>query len=99
MVDARLPAEWVGSIRIDDLSDRAFRILAGARMWRNGQGTGGAILARNTRYLHPDGNDQTAFDELVAPASEPASPHPSQPVHLPKSGRSRETSRILRRMM
>ncbi|MGC5223865.1 hypothetical protein ACPW96_14935 [Micromonospora sp. DT81.3] len=64
MVDARLPAEWLGSIRIDDLSDRAFRILAGALMWCNGQGTDGSIPARYTRYLHPDGNDQAAFDEL-----------------------------------
>ncbi|MGC5171456.1 hypothetical protein ACLQ2Q_12465 [Microbacterium sp. DT81.1] len=65
MVDARLPAEWLGSIRIDDLSDRAFRILAGALMWCNGQGTDGSIPARYTRYLHPDGDDQAAFDELV----------------------------------
>ncbi|MFE1644298.1 hypothetical protein ACFM35_01800 [Microbacterium sp. P01] len=64
MVDARLPAEWLGSIQIDDLSDRAFRILAGALMWRNGQGTDGFVPARYTRYLHPDGDDQAAFDEL-----------------------------------
>ncbi len=64
MVDARLPAEWLGSIRIDDLSDRAFRILAGALMWCNGQGTDGSIPVRYTRYLHPDGTDQAAFDEL-----------------------------------
>ncbi|MET0672615.1 MAG: hypothetical protein ABWY37_03905, partial [Microbacterium pygmaeum] len=65
MVDARLPAEWLGSIRIDDLSDRAFRILAGALMWCNGQGTDGAIPARYTRYLHPDGNDEAGFAELI----------------------------------
>lgn len=64
MVDARLPAEWLGSIRIDGLTDRAFRILAGALMWCNGQGTDGAIPARYTKYLHPDGDDQAAFDEL-----------------------------------
>ena len=64
MVDARLPAEWLGSIRIDDLSDRAFRILAGALMWCNSQGTDGSIPTRYTKYLHPDGNDQAAFDEL-----------------------------------
>jgi len=64
MVDARLPAEWLGSIRIDNLSDRAFRILAGALMWCNGQGTDGSIPARYTKYLHPDGDDQGAFDEL-----------------------------------
>jgi len=66
MVDARLPAEWLGSIRIDKLSDRAFRILAGALMWCNGQGTDGAVPARYTKYLHPDGDDQDAFDELEA---------------------------------
>jgi hypothetical protein len=65
MVDARLPAEWLGSIRIDDLSDRAFRVLAGALMWCNGQGTDGSIPARYTRYLHPDGNDEAAFAELI----------------------------------
>ncbi len=64
MVDARLPAEWLGSIRIDNLSDRAFRILAGALMWCNGQGTDGTIPARYTKYLHPDGDDEAAFDEL-----------------------------------
>lgn len=64
MVDARLPAEWLGSIRIDDLSDRAFRVLAGALMWCNGQGTDGSIPARYTKYLHPDGIDESAFDEL-----------------------------------
>ena len=66
MVDARLPAEWLGSIRIDNLSDRAFRILAGALMWCNGQGTDGSVPARYTKYLHPDGDDQDAFDELEA---------------------------------
>ena len=66
MVDARLPAEWLGSLRIDNLSDRAFRILAGALMWCNGQGTDGAVPARYTKYLHPDGDDQDAFDELEA---------------------------------
>jgi hypothetical protein len=66
MVDARLPAEWLGSIRFDDLSDRAFRILAGALMWCNGQGTDGSIPSRYTRYLHPDGNDQAAFEELIS---------------------------------
>ena len=64
MVDARLPAEWLGSLRIDKLSDRAFRVLAGALMWCNGQGTDGAVPARYTKYLHPDGDDQGAFDEL-----------------------------------
>lgn len=64
MVDARLPAEWLGSIRIDNLSDRAFRILAGALMWCNGQGTDGSVPARYTKYLHPDGEDSAAFDEL-----------------------------------
>lgn len=64
MVDARLPAEWLGSIRIDNLSDRAFRILAGALMWCNAQGTDGSIPERYTRYLHPDGDDQAAFDEI-----------------------------------
>lgn len=66
MVDARLPAEWLGSLRIDKLSDRAFRVLAGALMWCNGQGTDGAVPARYTKYLHPDGDDQDAFDELEA---------------------------------
>lgn len=65
MVDARLPAEWLGSLRIDKLSDRAFRVLAGALMWCNGQGTDGAVPARYTKYLHPDGDDQDAFNELV----------------------------------
>lgn len=65
MVDARLPAEWLGTIRIDNLSDRAFRILAGALMWCNGQGTDGSIPGRYTRYLHPDRNDEAAFGELV----------------------------------
>lgn len=65
MVDARLPAEWLGSIRIDSLSDRAFRVLAGALMWCNGQGTDGEIPARYTKYLHPDGDDAAAFEELV----------------------------------
>lgn len=65
MVDARLPAEWLGSIRIDNLSDRAFRVLAGALMWCNGQGTDGTIPARYAKYLHPDGDDAEAFDELV----------------------------------
>jgi len=64
MVDARLPAEWLGSIRIDNLTDRAFRVLAGALMWCNGQGTDGSVPARYTRYLHPDGDDPAAFDEL-----------------------------------
>ncbi|MGX5772662.1 hypothetical protein ACWKWN_18110 [Microbacterium trichothecenolyticum] len=64
MVDARLPAEWLGSIRIDNLSDRAFRVLAGALMWCNGQGTDGSVPARYTKYLHPDGDDSAAFDEL-----------------------------------
>lgn len=64
MVDARLPAEWLGSIRIDNLSDRAFRILAGALMWCNGQGTDGSIPARYTKYLHPDGDDPAAFAEI-----------------------------------
>ncbi|MFE4727383.1 hypothetical protein [Microbacterium sp. NPDC056736] len=64
MVDARLPAEWLGSIRIDNLSDRAFRVLAGALMWCNGQGTDGAVPARYPRYLHPDGDDPAAFEEL-----------------------------------
>lgn len=64
MVDARLPAEWLGSIRIDGLSDRAFRVLAGALMWCNGQGTDGAVPARYTKYLHPDGDDPAAFEEL-----------------------------------
>lgn len=66
MVDARLPAEWLGSLRIDKLSDRAFRVLAGALMWCNGQGTDGAVPARYTKYLHPDGDDEGAFDELEA---------------------------------
>jgi len=66
MVDARLPAEWLGSIRFDDLSDRAFRILAGALMWCNTHGTDGSIPSRYTRYLHPDGNNQSAFDELTS---------------------------------
>lgn len=66
MVDARLPAEWLGSIRFDNLSDRAFRILAGALMWCNGQGTDGSVPARYTKYLHPDGDDPDAFDELEA---------------------------------
>jgi hypothetical protein len=66
MIDARLPAEWLGSLRIDKLSDRAFRILAGALMWCNGQGTDGAVPARYTKYLHPDGDDVDAFDELEA---------------------------------
>lgn len=65
MVDARLPSEWLGSIRIDNLSDRAFRVLAGALMWCNGQGTDGVIPARYSRYLHPDGEDAEAFGELV----------------------------------
>lgn len=65
MVDARLPAEWLGSIRIDNLSDRAFRVLAGALMWCNGQGTDGAVPDRYTKYLHPDGDDPAAFEELV----------------------------------
>jgi len=64
MVDARLPAEWLGSIRIDNLSDRAFRVLAGALMWCNGQGTDGSVPSRYTKYLHPDGDDPAAFDEL-----------------------------------
>lgn len=64
MVDARLPAEWLGSIRIDNLSDRAFRVLAGALMWCNGQGTDGAVPHRYTKYLHPDGDDPAAFEEL-----------------------------------
>lgn len=64
MVDARLPAEWLGSIRIDNLSDRAFRVLAGALMWCNGQGTDGVVPDRYTKYLHPDGDDPSAFDEL-----------------------------------
>jgi hypothetical protein len=64
MVDARLPAEWLGSLRIDNLSDRAFRVLAGALMWCNRHGTDGAVPARYTKYLHPDGDDQDAFDEL-----------------------------------
>lgn len=64
MVDARLPAEWLGSIRIDNLSDRAFRVLAGALMWCNGQGTDGAVPDRYTKYLHPDGDDPAAFEEL-----------------------------------
>lgn len=64
MVDARLPSEWLGSIRIDNLSDRAFRVLAGALMWCNGQGTDGAIPLRYTKYLHPDGDDTAAFEEL-----------------------------------
>ena len=66
MVDARLPAEWLGSLRIDKLSDRAFRVLAGALMWCNGHGTDGAVPARYTKYLHPDGDDLDAFDELEA---------------------------------
>lgn len=33
-------------------------------MWCNGQGTDGSIPARYTKYLHPDGDDQSAFDEL-----------------------------------
>lgn len=64
MVDARLPAEWLGSIRIDNLSDRAFRVLAGALMWCNGQGTDGVVPSRYTKYLHPDGDDPVAFEEL-----------------------------------
>lgn len=64
MVDARLPAEWLGSIRIDDLSDRAFRTLACALLWCNEHGTDGLIPARYTRYLHPDGDHQIAFEEL-----------------------------------
>lgn len=66
MVDARLPAEWLGSIRFDNLSDRAFRVLAGALMWCNGQGTDGSVPVRYTKYLHPDGDDPDAFDELEA---------------------------------
>lgn len=66
MVDARLPAEWLDSLRIDKLSDRAFRVLAGALMWCNGQGTDGAVPARYTKYLHPDGDDLDAFEELEA---------------------------------
>ncbi|KQZ83140.1 hypothetical protein ASD56_12490 [Microbacterium sp. Root166] len=64
MVDARLPSEWLGSIRIDNLSDRAFRVLAGALMWCNGQGTDGIVPLRYTKYLHPDGDDAAAFEEL-----------------------------------
>lgn len=64
MVDARLPAGWLGSIRIDGLSDRAFRILAGALMWCNGHGTDGSVPTRYTKYLHPDGDDPAAFEEL-----------------------------------
>lgn len=33
-------------------------------MWCNGQGTDGAIPARYTKYLHPDGEDASAFKEL-----------------------------------
>ena len=64
MVDARLSADWLGSIRFDDLSDRAFRIFAGALMWSNKHGTDGHVPTRYTRYLHPDGTDLDAFTEL-----------------------------------
>ena len=64
MVDARLPAEWLGLPRFDGLSDRAWRILTGAIMWSNAHGTDGEIPDRYTRMLHPDGDDQDAFRQL-----------------------------------
>ncbi|GAA5203313.1 hypothetical protein [Microbacterium jejuense] len=64
MLDARLPAEWLGSIRIDNLSDRAFRVLVSALMWCSSQGTDGSVPTRYTKYLHPEGDDPAAFDEL-----------------------------------
>lgn len=64
MVDARLPAEWLGAPRYEDLSDRAFRILAGALMWSNTHGTDGEIPRRCSRLLHPEGDSAEAFAEL-----------------------------------
>lgn len=65
MADARLRAAWLGQMRFDDLSDTAWRVFTGALMWSVENGTDGLIPARYTRYLHPDGDQPAAFDELA----------------------------------
>lgn len=66
MADARLRGAWLGKMRFDDLSDTAWRVFTSALMWSTEQGTDGAIPARYVRFLHPDGEQPEAVEELVA---------------------------------
>lgn len=50
---------------MDDLSDVAWRVFTGGLMWSVENGTDGFIPERYTRWLHPDGPQESAFAELV----------------------------------
>lgn len=64
MTDSRLRGEWLGSLRFDDLTDTAWRVFTAALMWCNENGTDGHVPKRYLRLLHPDGEQQGAFDEI-----------------------------------
>lgn len=66
MTDSRLPGHWLTDMRYADLTDRAWRVLCGALMWSNEQGTDGIIPTRYLRNLHPDGDVDAAIAELEA---------------------------------
>lgn len=68
MVDARLRAAWLGMMKFDDLSDTAWRVFTGALMWCVENGTDGLVPSRYLKYLHPDGEQPAAFDDLIAAA-------------------------------
>lgn len=65
MTDARLRAEWLGRMKFDALSDTAWRVFTGALMWSVENGTDGKIPSRYLRYLHPDGEQPAAYDEIL----------------------------------
>jgi hypothetical protein len=66
VTDARLRGEWLHSMKFDDLSDTAWRMFTRGLMWANENGTDGYIPTRYVRQLHPDGDQPSAQQELVA---------------------------------
>lgn len=64
MTDARLRSEWLGQMKFDDLSDKAWRVFTLGLMWSVEQGTDGFIPKRYLKTLHPDGEDASAFEEI-----------------------------------
>ncbi|KQQ00592.1 MULTISPECIES: hypothetical protein [unclassified Rathayibacter] len=65
MTDARLPGRWLTDPNIEELSDKAWRVMTGALMWSNEQGTDGEIPRRTLRLLHPENVDAGTVLELV----------------------------------
>lgn len=65
MADARLRGEWLGNMKFDMLSDKAWRVFTSALMWSTQNGTDGFIPDRYHKMLHPDGADLHAEQEVT----------------------------------